>query len=160
MTKSRSLLMVAAVAVALTGGAALAAGHEHGHDAGGGSAVSRLTLNKGKKWVTDEQLRGGMAAIRDETQAAVEPIHAGKYTPEQYAALAGRIEKQITDVIARCKLPPEVDAQIHLVLADFFTGTDAMKKEGDRKQGVVTVIEALQAYPKYFEHPGWKPIKH
>ncbi|MEW5738205.1 MAG: hypothetical protein AB1938_04730 [Myxococcota bacterium] len=137
---------------------ALADGHEHAHE--GGSALSKLTLNAGKRWQTDAQLQKAMAVIRDDVQAAIEPIHAGKFAAKDYEALAGRIEKQVAGVISKCKLPPEVDAQFHLVLADVVSGVATMKKAGDRTKGVVQVIEALQAYPTYFEHPGWKPIQH
>lgn len=35
-----------------------------------------------------------------------------------------------------------------------------MKKDGDRIQGVVKVVQGLQAYPTFFEHPDWKPVEH
>ena len=122
--------------------------HHHAHGAADGGAadarpLSKLALKGGKKWQTDEQLRAGMAAMRDDVQAAIEPIHGGKYAAKDYEALAARIEKQITTVIAKCKLAPEVDAQVHLVLGEILSGTDVMKKDGDRKKGVVAVIEAL-----------------
>ncbi|MCC6337285.1 MAG: hypothetical protein IT380_25235 [Myxococcales bacterium] len=143
---------------ALVSAGAYAQDHEHHHE--GGSALSKLTLDGSKKWQTDEQLRKGMATIRDDVQAAIEPIHAGKFQAKDYEALAARLEKQIGTVISKCKLAPAADAQLHLVLADLVAGADAMKKDGDRKRGVVLAIEALLAYPKFFEHPGWKPIKH
>lgn len=153
--------LVFGIALALTGGGIAIAQHDHGHGhEDHGKSDSKLTLNNGKKWKTDEQLRGGMTAIRDEVQAAVVPIHSGKYTPEDYKGLAERIEKQITGVIAKCKLPPEVDAQIHIVLGQILSGTDVMKQDGDRMSGVVKVIKALGDYEKFFEHPSWKPIKH
>lgn len=164
MKKSTSLFIAAAVVVlgVSVGVVHAQGGHGHGHDHGSGAAAggSKYTLNKGQKWKTDEQLRGGMTAIRNELQAALDPIHAGRYSPADYQALAGRIEKQITDVIAKCKLPPEVDAQVHLVLGEVFVGTDLMKKDGDRMSGAVKVIGALRSYETYFEHAGWKPIVH
>jgi hypothetical protein len=35
-----------------------------------------------------------------------------------------------------------------------------MKKDGDRMAGAVKVIQGLESYAKYFEHPDWKPIEH
>lgn len=136
-----------------------AQGHDHGHGDHDKTAVS-LSLNNGRKWQTDEPLRAGMAAIRNEVQAAVDPIHAEKYSPEDYKALAGRIEAHVTKIMSTCKLPVEVDAQIHVVLAQFFAGTGLMKKDGDRMAGAVKVVKALAAYAEFFEHPNWQPIKH
>lgn len=161
----KTWMMLAVAALGLAGfQEARAQGHDHGdhskHGSGTGRATDQLKLNNGKKWQTDAQLQRGMSTIRDELQKALGPIHAGTYTPEDYKALSGRIEGQITDVIAHCKLPTDVDTQIHLVLADIFAGTDVMKKDGPRINGAVKVIQALKTYETYFEHPNWKPIEH
>jgi hypothetical protein len=37
---------------------------------------------------------------------------------------------------------------------------EAMKAGSHREEGAVKVVEALNAYGKHFNHPGWKPIKH
>ncbi|MBI5498174.1 MAG: hypothetical protein HY904_24440 [Deltaproteobacteria bacterium] len=164
MLNPRSLLSAVAVVVAVGFSGALAArAQDHEHGAGhpkDGPATAALKLNQGKKWKTDDQLRGGMNTIRDELQKALDPIHAGTYSPEDYAALAGRIENQITNVLSKCKLAPDVDAQFHLVLADILAGTKVMKQDDNRMGGAVKIIKALEAYAKYFEHTGWKPIKH
>lgn len=136
-----------------------AQGHDHGH-AGPGRATDQLTLNKGKKWQTDATLQAAMVAIRNDVQAALPAIHGGTYSAEDYKGLAVRIEKQLAEVISKCKLPPEVDAQFHLVLAELFAGTDVMKQDGKRISGAVRVIGALGAYGDHFDHPGWKPIQH
>ncbi len=164
----KSLMLIAVVSLGLAGcHEAGAQGHGDGHDHGhgghaeaGGPATEQLKLKDGKKWQTDAQLQGGMSTLRDELQKALDPIHAGTYSADDYKGLAGRIEGQINDVIAKCKLAPEVDAQLHLVLADVFAGTAVMKKDGKRINGAVKIIQALDAYAKHFEHPGWKPIKH
>lgn len=133
--------------------------HEHGHgEAGKGGP--KLVLDHGKKWQTSEPLRTGMTAIRDDLQAALDPIHAKTYSPDDYKALAGRIEAQASKIISTCKLPAEVDAQYHLVLAQLFAGTEQMKKDGDRMGGAVKLVKALEDYGDHFEHQGWKPIQH
>lgn len=62
--------------------------------------------------------------------------------------------------VARCKLAPEVDAQLHLVLAQLFEGIATMRQEGRGMTGVVKVLRGLKSYAETFEHPGWKPVKH
>jgi hypothetical protein len=134
-------------------------GHDHAHGDPDKAAAS-LTLDNGKKWQTDAPLRSGMTAIRNELQAGVQPIHAKTYSPDDYKALAGKIEKEIGNMVQNCKLPKDVDDQLHLVLAQITAGTELMKKDGDRMAGAVKVIQGLESYAKFFEHPEWKPIEH
>ena len=161
MKPSKKWMMTAVGALALTG--AFVAGAQvkdlhasHAHPAGGGT---KLTLNGGKKWQTDAPLRQGMSKVRDQVQAAVPGVH-GNYTPADYLALADGIEKELGNVIANCKLPADVDAQVHLVLVDLYAGTAAMKQDGNRMGGVVKVIDALKSYSEFFDHPGWKNVQH
>ena len=157
-SKLASALSLAGL-LAVAGPAAAEDAH-HGHEGHGKGDHGKLTLNDGKKWTTDASLRKGMVAIRDHLQAALDPIHAKTYTPEQYAALAGKIDAEVSTIVSTCKLPPEVDAQLHLVIAELYAGSHTMKGNGDRMSGAVTIIRALGAYEKHFEHPGWKPIVH
>ncbi|MDP3153586.1 MAG: hypothetical protein Q8N23_12990 [Archangium sp.] len=124
------------------------------------SGPAKLTLNAGKKWQTDATLRTGMITIRDQVQAALPGVHSGKYTKENYLALATSIEGALNTVISQCKLPPDADAQLHLVLADLLAGTATMKAERNRMAGVVKVIGALKGYGEFFDHPEWKPVVH
>lgn len=138
-------------------------GHEHGHDhahVDPDKAAAALTLDNGKKWQTDATLRSGMTAIRDHLQAGVKPIHAKTYSPDDYKALAEKIEKEIGLIVASCKLPANADGQLHLVLAQITAGTEVMKKDGERIAGAAKVIQGLESYAKFFDHPEWKPIEH
>lgn len=138
-------------------GAAKAPAHDHaGH--GGGGGLTQLALNDGQKWQTDAALRQGMAKVRSHILAAVPRIHEGRFTNEDYAALAGQLEAAVLDVIKACKLPPAADAQIHFVIAEIFAGANAMKEDGDRHAGAVQVLGALQAYPKYFDDAEFGPL--
>lgn len=149
-------LLVASAAMAAEPATEHAHGHDHGHEASGAT----LGLNDGKKWQTDAPLRAGMEALRDELQPNVKAIHAKTFTAEQYAALAGKIEGRLVSIMSECKLPPDVDAQLHVLLVDFFDGAKVMKSEGDRMKGVVKIVRSLEAYDKHFDHPNWKPLAH
>lgn len=150
-------------ALVLFASLALAGCHEHGHShshADPDKAAASLTLDNGKKWQTDAPLRTGMTSIRDQLQAAVKPIHAKTYSADDYKNLAAGIDKEVGNIVANCKLPREVDDQFHLVLVQLTAGTDLMKKDGDRMAGAVKVIQGLESYGKFFDHPDWKPLEH
>ncbi len=131
-----------------------AAEHQHGH----GTAPMKLQLDHGKRWKTDEPLRRGMNAIRGTVHGAAAPLHKGTAKPEAYAELGRRVEADVGRIVKECKLPPDADAQLHIVVAELIAGADAMKSASDGKSGragLVQVDGALKSYGKYFDHPGW-----
>lgn len=134
------------------------AGHEHSH---GGAA--RLTLDHGKKWAIDEPLRNAMANIRDAVAASLEGIHGGKFSDAEYGGLARKVNGEVEYMVSNCKLDPNADAQLHLIIADILDGVAAMegkRKKTKRMDGAVKVIGALEKYAAYFDDPGWKPLVH
>lgn len=150
--------MSAAVLLCVGAEIALAQDHDHSHDAGGSV---QLTLNHGQKWASDDNLRQGMSRIRDALATELPAIRAGKATPEQYRALAQKMNDQITFIVQKCKLDREADAMLHLVLADIIAGTDAMRGKGssEARNGAEKVAHALEDYGTYFDHPGWHGVK-
>lgn len=149
-------LLLAAMLVAVT---PAAAAESHGHEAHG-AGEAKLSLNKGAKWSTDAALRDGMWAIRGDLNAALPEIHRNAMPDERYGALADGIQGHIDRMVATCKLPPEVDAQLHIVLAQIIEGTDAMKKGPSRRSGALALLRALEDYGRHFNHPGWKSAGH
>lgn len=141
----------------LAAGASQAAPHDHGS-----AMPAGLALDHGRKWSTDEPLRAGMGRIRTLVEAQLGATHAGKLQPAQYTALAGRIDTEIGGIVANCKLKPEADAMLHLVIGEIGAGTDAMKGKTPTQrpeQGLVQVAAALNNYGEHFEHTGFKPIR-
>lgn len=136
--------------------AAQAAG-EHSHPAQGPAA---LTLNGGAKWATDAPLRRGMDGIRREMAGVLPRIHHGTLDAAGYARLASKMQGHIDFMVANCKLPPEVDAQAHVVLEQLIEGSHLMEVGPDRAAGAVRVVLALEEYGRHFEHPGWAAPKH
>ena len=162
-TKTRSGLLaplaaaVCAAALSLPAGAAQTAGHDHAAD-----APHKLSLDKGRKWGTDQPLRDGMGQIRQLTAAQLESVHAGKMNPERYRELSSQIEQQVAGIVANCKLEPKADAMLHLVIADIGAGTDAMAGKNDKlsaEKGYLKVVQAVNAYGRHFNHPGFKPVR-
>lgn len=134
---------------------------EHDHHAN--HQQSTLHLNNGKKWQTDAPLRRSMVDIRQQLSERIEAIHNKQLAVQDYHALATTIESEISTIIAECKLPPEADAQLHLVLAELISGISMMSGQQDAAQarrGAVKVISALNAYSQYFDDPGFTPFNH
>lgn len=132
--------------------------HEHGH-----SESAQLQLNSGKKWETDAPLRAGMTGVKDALASKLDKIHDGTLTKPQYVELADTVLKHTDSIFKNCKLSPKADAQLHTVLAQILDGTSKMKSAEStqgQQQGAVKIVKALQQYPKYFDHPGWQPLKH
>jgi len=135
---------------------------QHNHHAHEEAAPAQLTLNNGQKWATDDSLRMGMTHIRDAVAAQLSSIHSGKATAKQYRALATKVNKQIEFMVQNCKLDPEADAKLHILLAEIIAGADAMqmKQTSKARDGAVKIVIALDNYATYFDHPGWQGIMH
>jgi len=136
--------------------AAVADVHKHGS----ASEVHKLSLDQGKKWATDEPLRKGMDEIRALVEAQHAGIHKNTLKRADYAALGAKIEAQVGYIVQNCKLPPDVDATLHVILEEVLEGAEAMKgaEKKSPRSGAGKVVAALNEYGKYFDHPGWKGL--
>lgn len=135
------------------------AADEHRHHADHGV----LMLDDGKKWQTDAPLRLAMTRIRNAVNARLPAIHDDRLGAADYAALGKTIDEDIAYIFKNCKLPPDADGMLHLVLADIMQGTKAMKGEQagpGQRDGAVTIVHALHNYAAYFDHPSFKALKH
>ncbi|HMO49326.1 MAG TPA: hypothetical protein PKB14_25295 [Rubrivivax sp.] len=139
---------------------AQSAAHDHGS-----AAPHELTLNQGRKWSTDAPLRKGMDNIRGLVAPKLQAAHAGTLQPAQYRELAGQVEQQVAFIVQNCKLAPDADAQLHLLIADIGSGVDAMNGKTAGTQaadGLLRVTQALNQYQTHFDHPGFLavPVAH
>lgn len=152
-----------ALAIILAGtlghaGASLAAtSHDHGH----GEGAPALQLDAGKRWATDAPLREGMTEIRHALEPQLEAIHKNQLTPEQYQAIAAKTEQQVAHIVANCKLPPDADAALHVIIGQIGESTEAMsgKSKARPRDGAVKLLGALNEYGRTFDHPGWKKLR-
>jgi hypothetical protein len=139
--------------------AVLAATDAHDH---GKSAPHKLELNAGKKWGTDDALRKAMSGIQTSVTQTLPAAHAGKASAADYDAFGKDVTAQVTYMVENCKLDPQADAQLHIIVADLMAGVEAAQgKHGEKKRasGVVKVAQAANAYGKHFDHAGWKAIQ-
>jgi hypothetical protein len=130
---------------------------EHNHDQ---HANASLTLDHGKKWQGDIPLRQGMQSINDAVMKNVDAFHHDKLTKTDADKLAQHINEQVTFLVNNCKLEPKADATLHVIIGELLSGSEALKKDPDSMQGMPVLVKALMQYPEYFEHKGWKGIKH
>lgn len=130
----------------------------HDHHSHGSNEPEKLQLNAGKKWATDQHLRQAMSDINQAMAEALPRIHNNQFGEGDYQTLAATVSQKVAYAIDHCKLAPKADAMLHLVIANLLGGAEIMegKQPNSRHDGAVQVMQALQAYGKYFQHPGWK----
>ena len=131
--------------------------HHHGHDE---HAASALSLNQGKKWQTDAPLRKGMQSIKHAAMSAADAFHHDALTKPDAEKLASHINGQVDYLVANCKLEPQADATLHVLIGDLLSGADALSKQPLSSEGLPKIVKVLQIYPDYFEHQGWDAIDH
>ncbi len=145
-------------ALNVVGTPALAAGdaHDHGH-----ASAAAKPLPAGQRWATDAPLRQGMTEIRHALEPQLGAIHKNKLTPEQYQAIAAKTEQQVAHIVANCKLSPDADAALHVIIGQIGEATEAMagKSKAQPRDGAVKLLGALNDYGRTFDHPGWKKLR-
>ncbi|MDP3513198.1 MAG: hypothetical protein Q8S20_10650, partial [Sulfuritalea sp.] len=146
--KHKLLTALGVIGLAVAG-SALAAGnaaHDHGHAV---VETTKLELNAGKKWETDAALRKAMESIRHTMAASLHDIHENRVSAAAYGKLAHKVEDEVGQIVANCKLEPRADAQLHLIVAELLDGAEQMAgkpKQAKRMNGAVKVIGALEKY--------------
>lgn len=121
---------------------------------------SGLTLNNGELWPTDAHVRAGMTSIQRDIGESLPSIHSGSMTDKQYFILAKKIHRYVDDILQNCKLPPEADAQLHIVLSGVIKGALTMESQTAQASGAAMIVHALDQYARHFEHPNWKALTH
>ncbi len=147
--------LIIATTLALSIGSALAI--DHAHDLGGHGAIT-LTLNNGTKWPTDAPLRQGMTSIKAALLPQLPAIHENRLKASQYLLLAKQTNTQIGFMVTNCKLSPDADAQLHLIIADLGAAAEAMAgndQKMSRQEGAMRLQNALKTYGEFFDHPNW-----
>lgn len=158
-SSQRFLLAIAlALPLSLAGNAFAATTDNHdNHDL----STQALELNAGQKWAIDAPLRQGMSKIHSSVTSMLTALHDGKLSDAQYDAFATDVNDQFTYIVQNCKLEPQADAQLHIVLGNVMAGLDIArgKEQGqNRELGVVKVAQILNAYGDHFDHADWKKI--
>lgn len=165
-TRARTLSLLTTVLSLICGGGNATAqdSHDHSHDAAHAheehGVSTALSLNHGEPWETDEALRHGMIEIRAAVDMVTPAFHAGQLSAEQGHQLSEAIQGSVNTMIEQCKLPPEADANLHVILASLLAGAGAVASAPQSAEGVPALKEALETYGHYFHHPGWQADEH
>ena len=126
--------------------------HEH-EDADAGV----LVLDHGAKWATDAPLRSGMEQIRRLIAAPQAAVAAGApLAPAELQLVAEGVRQQVDGLIRNCKLEPEADAVLHVLIASMLQGAAELEGTLPLATGLQLVRQAIDQYPQYFSHAGWE----
>lgn len=151
------LLAILLVGLGVGGWMLLHRAHETGvHDHDGEAAV--LSLNNGQRWETDLPLRTGMQRIREAVDQTALTRGSRPLTPAEANALSASVQENVTYLIENCKLPPEADANLHVLITELLTGAARLASNPAAGDGIEQITRALRHYPVYFNHPGWAPL--
>jgi hypothetical protein len=156
MSRTVVAAALAASLIALSAPALAADAHSHGAE----SPARKITLDHGRKWATDAPLREGMAEIRKALARQHAAVKKGTMGDAGYAALGATIEKNVASIVANCKLSPEADANLHVIIAELTGAADDLQggPTASHEEAARKAMNAVNLYGRYFDHPGWKPL--
>lgn len=147
-----TLVAIVATAASLSAIAAIDPHAEHATAA----PPHRLALDHGRKWKTDEPLRAGMAGIRAALGTLQAPKKQRPIGDADYRDVGLAIEKSVGDIVARCRLPPAADANLHIIVAELVAAADTLQGKTAAKpaSGLRQARRALLDYERFFDDHG------
>lgn len=116
-------------------------------DGGRDIAGKQLGLDHGRRWHTDASLREGMERIRAVVAWMQQAQTGGSLSARQSRAAARSLEDSVAAIVSQPHRDPGVDANLHLLLGRLLAA-----------DGLPQMLDVLELYPRYFDHPGWQPI--
>ena len=149
------LLSIISLAIMVPLKAEISPMDHHSHNE---QAMPVLKLDQGKKWSIDKPLRQGMESINAAVKNSLGAFHSDSLTTQEAVKLSKHINDQVSFLISNCKLTPQADETLHVLIGDLLSGADKLSKEPLSSQGLPVIVEALHLYPRYFEHSEWKGV--
>lgn len=107
-----------------------------------------------QRYVTDATLRQQMREIHGAV-AMLEQGPGDHASPQQTTRLADQVTGNVNTIIVNCKLPPDADAALHLIIGPLLRDASAIKANPARRDAVAGMREALQQYARQFDDPGF-----
>lgn len=141
--------LVAGIVVVLV--APVTALAQHDHPVAGPAA----TAPPAHPWPADATLSANMARIHD-TLDRLRHYEMGHMDATLARDQADVIAESASEIFTKCKLPPERDAVLHGMLVPLLAATQKFKTDPADAAQIAAMREAVAAYPRYFEAPGWQ----
>ncbi|KRE89074.1 DnrO protein [Frateuria sp. Soil773] len=142
-----------AAAGAIAFAAAVQASPRHDHAAHAASTGAQAPM-PAQRWATDAPLRDGMGRIR----VALDELRhheMGHMSDAMALDRVALIEAAAADIFARCKLAAQADAALHGMLVPLLAAAHKLKADPQDVAQVAAMRQAVAAYPRYFDDPGW-----
>ena len=150
----RFAAVIAAVPLLLSAMAAPFAHAQEGHEHHAPAAVAAQEI-PAHRYATDAPLRKGMAEIRTAVEA-LGHYERGHLGAEQAVTFATTIQEQVAYLVANCKLEPQADAALHLIIAKLGAGAQALKTDPADLAAIPPMREALADYRRTFDDPAFE----
>lgn len=104
------------------------------------------------RYPADAALRTAMGRVRNAVEAFEHARH-GHMGAEQVRALSAHLDAQIAKVFSECRLEPQADASLHVILGTLLKGSRAMREMPDDFSPVAAMERALADYVRMFDDP-------
>jgi hypothetical protein len=125
------------------------------------SAHQRTLAPPGEQlWPTDEPLRVSMLKIRSAVEKARPAYERKELRAADSRALAEVVEESVAHIAANCRLSPEPDAALHLLIARMINAAQSLKNDPASQGGLPQLAAVLHDYRSAFDHPGWSDPAH
>jgi hypothetical protein len=143
---TRTLTVLLALALSA---ASLAAPPNPGeHDAHDRHRAAVTAPPEGKLWPTDAPLRAGMSRI----ESALEQAGGQPVTQDKAQDLARVVRENVNYIVRNCKLPPEPDAALHVLIGRMMSAASQLESGAGTGAAVAQLESALQEYRSHFDH--------
>ena len=123
--------------------------HADDSHARGAHDAEAVAPPKGTLWPTDEPLRAGMSRIESAVNSAgvMRPL-----SRERAGMLARTVEENVTYIVRNCKLPPEPDAALHVLIGRLMTAAGELASDATSEAALVQLTDVLRDYHGTFDH--------
>ncbi len=142
-----------------------AAQMEHGADGHDAHAVSAHGMSEAPSpppggWATDEPLRAAMNRLSEATQKSAPAYERGELQPGEARALADQVEREVAYMVENCRLEPDADAALHVLIGRMMQAATALRADPSSPAGMPQLHSVLNDYANAFDHPGWRSDAH
>jgi hypothetical protein len=100
-------------------------------------------------------LRAAMTRLQAAIDRALPASQNGALGAADAQALAQTVEREAAFMIENCRLPPQPDAALHVLIGRMLSAAAGLKKSPADAEAVPGLARVLQEYGETFDHPGW-----